>query len=43
MEEAHDVSVRVEKRIRADPPGMDRIIIYLEPERTVSAAMREKT
>lgn len=33
VEESHDVSVRLEKRIRADLPGMDRIIIYLEPER----------
>ncbi|MDR2744904.1 MAG: cation-efflux pump [Desulfovibrio sp.] len=38
VEEAHDVCVRLEKRIRADLPDMDRIITYLEPGRTVSAA-----
>ncbi|MDR3357552.1 MAG: cation-efflux pump [Desulfovibrio sp.] len=38
VEQAHDVCVRLEKRIRADLPDMDRIIVYLEPERAVSAS-----
>ncbi|MDR2056546.1 MAG: cation-efflux pump [Desulfovibrio sp.] len=42
VEEAHDVSVRLEKRIRADLPDMDRIVIYLEPERAASAAAPEQ-
>ena len=38
VKEAHDVCVRLEKRIRAELPDMDRIITYLEPERAVPAA-----